>query len=400
MSADPSRPPNVNAEGPAPPAPPAAPPAAALSSAQHEPHLFDRISVLYKYRWASIAVFIAVVGWVMVDSYTKIPVYQASARVLIEDPGADLATPTEIQRSVTSTDPEIYMQTQLRIMRGRDLAERVAQKLNLSTVPEFNGQGAKPTPLAQTISLVKYYAAWPYRLVTTATAPPVSPPSSDGDATGYGAALLGRLSVDPVRGSQLVDVTVSSSDPEFAARAANTYADEYVAENLQLKIQSLEKSAEWLTGEVARQAKLVEQSELALAQYREKQGAQALGTGQNTVVQTLTAFNETLTKARTDRITKENVWKQVQAAGKNADTLSAILSNQQVQLLRNAFNDARAENERVSEKYGEKHPDRQRAANALAAAERNLSAEIDKAIQNAKNEYEAALTQERVLVGQ
>ena len=94
-------------------------------------------------------VFLLVVGWVMVDSYTRIPMYRATARVLIEDPNADVATPTEIARSVTLGDPEIYMQTQLRIMKGRDLAQRVAGKLDLSKVAEFNGQGPKPTQLAR-----------------------------------------------------------------------------------------------------------------------------------------------------------------------------------------------------------------------------------------------------------
>jgi uncharacterized protein involved in exopolysaccharide biosynthesis len=113
-----------------------------------EPHLFDRLAVLYKYRWASIAMFLVVVGWVMMDSYTAVPMYRATARVLIEDPGADVATPTEIARSITLQDPEIYMETQLRIMKGRELAQRVAPKLDLEHVPEFNGQGPKPTPLA------------------------------------------------------------------------------------------------------------------------------------------------------------------------------------------------------------------------------------------------------------
>ncbi len=133
-------------------------------------HLFDRLSVLYKYRWAAIAVFVLVVSWVMVDSYTRIPAYRATARVLVEDPNADIATPTEIQRSVTVGDPEIYMQTQLRIMKGRDLAQRVASKLDLNKVSEFNGQRPKPTQLAVTIAWVKYYAAWPYRLITSTQA--------------------------------------------------------------------------------------------------------------------------------------------------------------------------------------------------------------------------------------
>src|SRR6186997_2215351 len=102
--------------------PPTPQTASAQPVAGGDPHLFDRLSVLYKYRLAAIAVFALVVSWVMVDSYTRIPVFRAFARVLVEDPNADVATPSEIARSVQVADPEIYMQTQLRIMKGRDLA--------------------------------------------------------------------------------------------------------------------------------------------------------------------------------------------------------------------------------------------------------------------------------------
>ena len=108
---------------------------AAPAPAGPEPHLFDRLSVLYKYRWASILVFGLVVGWVMVDSYTRIPVFQATGRLLIEEPSADIATPVEMARSVAFVDPEVYMQTQLRIMRGRDLAQRTTTKLDMGRVP-------------------------------------------------------------------------------------------------------------------------------------------------------------------------------------------------------------------------------------------------------------------------
>ena len=95
--------------------------------------------------------------------------------MLIEDPNTDIATPTEISRNVTLADPEIYMQTQLRIMRGRDLAQRVAAKLDMQRVAEFNGQGPKPTQLAVGIALVKYYAMWPYRLITSTQADTPAP---------------------------------------------------------------------------------------------------------------------------------------------------------------------------------------------------------------------------------
>jgi uncharacterized protein involved in exopolysaccharide biosynthesis len=128
------------------PATTSAAPAPAKPATGNDPaHLFDRLSILYKYRWTAITVFALVVTWVMVDSYTRIPAFRAMARVLVEDLNADVATPSEIARSVPVADPEIYMQTQLRIMKGRDLAQRVASTLDMNRVPEFNGQGPKPT---------------------------------------------------------------------------------------------------------------------------------------------------------------------------------------------------------------------------------------------------------------
>ena len=381
------------------PRPPAAPaPAPAQAQAVAEPHLFDRISVLYKYRWASITVFLLVAGWVMIDSYTQVPRYRASARILVEEPGNDIATPSEISRNAPVNDPEIYMQTQLRIMRGRDLALRVAQKIDLTHVPEFNGQGPQPTPLAKSIAAVKYYATWPYRLVTTAQAPPIAPPESGGTEGSYVDALIARLGADEVRGSQLVDVSFASADPAFAARAANAFADEYVAQNLALKIQNLEKSAEWLTGEVERQARLVQESEMKLAQYRETQDAGALESGQNIVVARLNSLNEQLTLARTDRIRKENLWTQLRDAGSNVDSISAVLNSASVQTLRTRVNELEQENLRVAERYGEKHPERQRVAAALTSARNQLQDEIKKAVQNAKNDYDAAVQQEKMLL--
>jgi len=367
----------------------------------HEPHLFDRLSILYKYRWASIAVFVLVVGWVMVDSYTRIPVYEARAQVLIEDPNADVATPSEISRTVTLVDPEMYMQTQLRIMRGRDLAQRVGAKLDLPRVPEFNGQGPKPTQLAVGIALVKYYAAWPYRLITSTQGDTPSPVMLENvSESSYADALISRLGVTQVRGSQLVDVTFTAADPAFSARAANLFAEEYVGNNLALKVSTLEKSAEWLTGEVEKQGELVKRSELALSTYKETQDAGALDSNQNIVVARLTASNDAATKARMTRIEKEGLWRQIQAAGTDVESITSVINNPSIQNLRVAVNAAQQERARVAERYGERHPDFQKAVTTLANADRQLDAEIKKAMQNAKNEYDNAVQQERELQNQ
>jgi capsular exopolysaccharide synthesis family protein len=364
-----------------------------------EPHLFDRLAVLYKYRWATIAVFMMVVGWVMVDSYTKIPIYRATARVLIEDPGNDISTPSEIARTIAPQDPVVYMQTQLRIMKGRELAERVAPKLDLQKVPEFNGQGPKPTQLAKGIATIKYFAMWPYRLITASgqMISPIPPSDSGAESGNYAERLSGGLQVSEVRGSQLVDMTYESADPNFAARAVNAFAEEYVAENLSLKIENLEKSAEWLTGEVERQAKLVTASEAALAEYKDKQGAASLDNNQNIVVARLTQLNDAVVKARTDRIQKEGVWKAVQAAGTDTESLASVIGNPSVQSWKNTVANLQQDRSRISERYGEKHPDYIKVTTQLENAQKQLDGEIKKAAQSARLEYEQAVQQERSL---
>ena len=367
-----------------------------------DPHLFDRLSVLYKYRLAAFAVFALVVSWVMVDSYTRIPVYRAMARVLVEDVNADVATPTEIARSVPISDPEMYMQTQLRIMKGRDLAQRVAQKLDMNRVPELNGQGPRPTQLAVAIAWVKYYASSPYRLITStpAEAPAASVSFAAVNAKSSPEALLTRFNVTQVRGSQLVDLTFDAADPQFAARAANAFADEYVAHNLELKVQTLNASADWLTGEVQKQGELVKESDLKLAQYKETQDAVSLDSNQNIVVSRLTASNDAATRARMDRIQKEGLWRQIEAAGDDVESITSVINNPNIQNLRASLNQLSQEKARVTERYGERHPEYQKAVTALANAEAQLREEIRKARQNARNEFDNALQQEREMQGQ
>ena len=164
-------------------------------------------------------------------------------------------------------------------------------------------------------------------------------------------------------------------------------------------MQTLEKSAEWLSGEVERQGRLVQQGELALAQYRERQDAGALDSSQNIVVARLTQLNEALTKARTERIQKESQWRQIQAAGTDPESISSVISNTAVQNLRTQLNTLQQDRARVSERYGEKHPEFIKVTTQLANTERQLESEIKKAVQNAKNEYDGAVTQEREIQG-
>ena len=354
--------------------------------------------MLHKYRYPAAAVFLAVVAWMMVDSYTTIPVFRASARIQIDEENAGL--PGEFRDAYYYQDPEPYLNTQYRILRGRELGRRLVPKLGLDAVPEFNGEGPQPTQLAGTMQAIKRTAMLPLRAVlpgqdAAGSAEPASP--EDANDSPHVNAILSRVQVEPVRGSRLVDVYFDAADPEFAATAVNTLVDEYVTQNLEIKVQNVSNQLTWLASEVQRQQVALESSERALAEYQERQDAGALADNQNIVVTRLNQLSDEATKARTERILKQTVWEQVQQAGQDRESLSVILQNQNVQGLRSRLTELRRRQAQLTERYFDKHPDVIKVNAEITEAEQQYGLEIQKAVQNARTDYEAAMSREREL---
>lgn len=376
---------------------PAAP--AALPTSPVEVHLFDRLAVVHKYRFVAATAFALVVAWWMVDSYTTVPAYRATARVQIDEENAGL--PGDFRETVYYQDPEPYLNTQYRILRGRDLGRRTVPKLELDAVPEFNGLGPRPTDLAVAIQSIKRTAAMPLRFLWPASQPAAAIEAPAADETAAESArvdgFLSRVMVEPVRGSRLVDVTFQSADPAFAATAVNTLVEEYVAHNLELKVSVLANQLDWLASEVQRQQTVLEASERALAEYRERQDAGALADNQNIVISRLNQMSDEATKARTDRILKQTIWEQVQKAGADRESLSVILQNQMVQGLRARLAELRRQRTQLLERYFEKHPDVVKVSAEIADAEQQYNREIQKAVQSARTDYEAAAARDREL---
>src|SRR3954462_14985867 len=191
------------------------PGAAAPYSPDNEVHLLDRLAVLYRYRRLCVTVFILVTSAMIIQGYSNVKIFQAQARVLIEDERSTAIPGLQNDQNTYFEDPEPYYQTQYKILKGRDLTRRVVRKLHLETVPEFNGtKPAPPTPLSLLSDVKKRLMGY----VTKPTSPAPEPPKVDetADESAMVGAFIGRVDVVPVRGSHLVDVTFVPEDPKFA----------------------------------------------------------------------------------------------------------------------------------------------------------------------------------------
>ncbi|MBP6716044.1 MAG: polysaccharide biosynthesis tyrosine autokinase, partial [Acidobacteria bacterium] len=225
---------------------------------ESEVHLLDRLSVLYRYRNIVIAVVTVVLVGGALQTYTTTKEYRASAIVRI-DP--DRPVVQGIAQNMFSPDDEFFAQaTELTKLQGHALARRVARKLNLANNPEFNGQEVQSTGLGDALQSLPSRLTAPIKALfkgsepkpsataataataaaeaTTATADPKKVDLASGlpeetpEEAARVNALMGHVTVRPQQGTRLVTIEVVSRYPQFAADAANAFADEYVTQNL------------------------------------------------------------------------------------------------------------------------------------------------------------------------
>jgi capsular exopolysaccharide synthesis family protein len=365
-------------------------------------HLLDRLNVVYRYRYVALSVVALVVLGSLLRTYTTTPLYRAQARLLIEiedERTTTMAGTINAGNNESVQNPEPYYNTQYRILVGRELGRRVVQRLDLASVPEFNGRGPTPTALSRLIGRMREEMTVSARALLGGRRLAMAPGAETMDEGQLANAFLSRISIEPVQNSRLVDVSFVSADPQFAVRAVNVHAEEYVAQNLELRRQNMAKSLEWLTQELVKQEQKVKEGERALAQYREDHNALSLEDRQNIVVARLNQLNDAVTQAKRNRVHKETQFSQIKGLelSVSPDTTPVILQNAYIQSIKARVADLQRERAGLLERYGEKYPAVMDVNANILDAQRQLSLELAKAIDAVRNDYQSALTEERTL---
>jgi capsular exopolysaccharide synthesis family protein len=203
-----------------------------------------------------------------------------------------------------------------------------------------------------------------------------------------------------VKGTRLVEIIYSSPDPAYAALAANTVAQEYVQQNLDSKLQNTNSTLDWLKGELDKQRQKVEAAERATANYQEGQNAMSLDDRQNIVIDRLKSLNDAVTKAKTTRLQKEALHRQIgdltpDSAG--VDTFPGLAQNATIQEIRQQLAQLTGEKARLLQTRTANHPDVAKVNAAIESANVRLRSETGKVLDSIGNDYRTALAEERSL---
>ena len=281
---------------------------------EHGVSLWEYVNILYRHRTVAITTFLLVLIVGILQTYTAVPQYRATAQILIRDERSTAVTVFDVNDPTFWVDPELYYQTQYRILASHGLAQRVVTgRTELASAREFSGDGPQsPTVMGAVRSVRSWIGSAIASLFTESQPDEVPLPDATAQESALANYFVSRVGVSPVRNTRLVNVSFETSNPGLAARAVNALVDEYMEQNLELTLDAVQGTLEWLTTEIARQQAIVEQSERALAYYRESRDALSLEDRQNLVVSRLNQLNEAVTRANTNLIEKETLYRQVQ----------------------------------------------------------------------------------------
>ena len=390
-------------------------PAGLGDSVAEEKHIRDYVRTLYKRRWIAIPAFLIVFLTMSVNALRETPLYQGRSQLLIEKDAPNVASLDQMFQSQEGWFNDEFYQTQHRILESRSLARRTIDAMKLWDAPRL-GNGPIPkgsiSPTGMMWSLVDGAIALvkrPFADSVTAHSEPAAPPPAEEPAGSETVAqsgrideFLGGLSIVPVRNTRIVEIRYTSTDPAFAAEAANAVAAAYIQQNMEFKLNTSKEAGDFLAERLAEQRSAVEASERELQNFKEANGAVSIADGTSSIfVQRLTDLNAALIKAKTERITKQSLYNQLtsmQAAG-TLDTFPAVLANDYIQGLKTNLAGLQREQAQLKERYGPNHPEWTKIESAVQTASAKLTAEIGKVVEGVNSEYRAALAQEQSLQG-
>jgi polysaccharide biosynthesis transport protein len=352
------------------------------------PGLFDYLRIVYRHRWLALGAFFLVALPVGLWGFVQQSAYEARVRLVL-DP--ELLVPVSFQDAAGRQSPGQDTRTQEEVLRSRETLHRTVLALRMWERKDFATLTA-PSPLAR----VK---GW-LHLGSAAMVPDLTKKTDAEKAEAIVPLMAAGITVNAIPLSRLVDVIVEAPDPKLAADFANELSRQFIKQDVESRVISSRQSSTWLEARLEEQRKKVEADEQALQQYKEQQNAISVEDRQNIVVQRLSDLNAAVTKARTERLSREGVYRQVEQAQTNPallDSIPAIAASNTIQQIRVQLGDLQRQQLELGQKYGERHPEILRIKATIENTQQRLNAEVAKAADVIKNEYLAAQAQENGL---
>jgi succinoglycan biosynthesis transport protein ExoP len=320
--------------------------------------LRDYLKILRKHWWLMTATFIVVVVAMAIWTLNQVPIYRASALVLIEPEPPKVLSNIQDVMSIAPTFE--YYNTQYEMIKTRPVLERVIDRLNLKE--RIPGLASSATP---------------HR------------------------ALLGSVIVEPKRNTHLVFIHFENPNPTLAAEIANALAESYTRNNLDMKVQGAHDAQGWLNDQMKALGAKVQESAAALQNFRIKAGMVGLQEQRQIAAQKIMDFNKAHLDAQANRLAHESKLKelrQIVTDKSSATSIFTVADSPLIQKLKAELADLEAQKSKLLKVYKSQHPEVLKITAQTEQTSQRLDAELQTMLHAVQTEYKVAKAREDTML--
>lgn len=340
--------------------------------------------ILVRRRWLVVGSIVVVVILGLLFSFTRTPLYTATSRIEIARDSARVTNIQSVEQDTSEFDLEFY-QTQYGLLASRSLAEQVVRNMRLENDPLFKS--------AYGISDES----------DSGEGSPALTPSQKRQARTQQAVdiVLGAIQIAPIRSSRLVDIVVTTPNPELSSRIANAWGANFIEMNLKRRFDATSYARKFLEDRLAQLRKRLEDSERDLVSYASAQNIVSIeesvdSQSGRTVSQRslqadqLATLNEELARAEAERI-------RVQSLPRSGTASAESLNNSTLASLRDRRAAVSSEYQKLLAQFEPSYPPAMALRNQLSSLDASIAREEGRIAATLSNSSTAAASRENAL---
>jgi len=306
----------------------------------------DYTDLLWRQKWIIAAVVLVCVLAGGTWALTATRMYRATTRIAFEQ--APQIIKSQVYSGPSWWELQQFVKDQTLVLQTHRLAKRVAEKLGLTGNP-------------------------------------------GGGVDAAAAKLLGRLKVDNVKDTNILELSMTGRDPDKVSEWLNVYVQEYIAINIEDNLNRTRKVYQVINEKLNPLRQQLEQSEQKLISFKENEEAFLVGDqDKNVITEQVNTLTTEYARAKAERIkleTKIAALQGVDVSSLSRATLPDVLQDPTIQRLKGQLDGLEVELADKLRTYKSGHPVIKELRSRIASVSERIRQQIQTIVKGLRTDY-------------
>lgn len=352
-------------------------PGSQFAAEQEEPSLaVEYFRMLVRRRWLVLGATVcgALIGFGV--TLPREPLFRAHTSLDVQGVNGNFMNMQTLDPRATPGEQtaESFLQTEIKLLQSESIMTRAINKVRADMPAAFESR-------QDMLSLLRE------RLGFSATAPD--------SAEDMIRDVAKSVKVKPMGMTRLVAITCESPSAALAAKFCNTLASEFINNDLEVRMETAQKTGTYLSQQLQDVKKNLESKERLLQSYAQQTTLLSSGDKEGVAQEKLRQLQSELSQAQADRIVKQSQYELTTSA--SADSLPPVLDSGPLREYQTKLADLKQQYADISTSFTSDYPKVQRVDAQIKELESTIAKERQNTVSRIKNDYEAAKHREVML---